>query len=211
MKDLSTFETVKQALNQVVKESDINNGTQNVELVGHFYQQEYIFDKDKQDLQLELTRAVLASDISKIKQLQTDMEKLPKPKIVMEFKLLTVIPRLQGTKILSDGDKQYKISMENVGSLFIPEDAVHLGLIGYDETEEKARDAQGRETPIIKFVVQKGIIDVAAPIVDRFDKVIRPKRAYVTAISYGSMQLAGKLLNTERLSKRRRFGFDEQA
>lgn len=210
MKDLSKFNVVKQALEQIVAESDVNNGTHGAELLAYFWQQEYIYDEKRQTLQNMLAKAVLGSDLELVKAYQKDLEKLPKPKIVMEFKLKTPIPRLQGTKVITDGEKTFKIHMENVTSLFIPEDAVKLGLLEYEETKDTAKDAQGRETTIIKLHIKKGLIDVAAPVVDRFDRVLRPKRAYVTAISYGAMQTAGRLMNQERMNKRRRTGFDEQ-
>ena len=210
MKDLSKFQVVKEALDKIVAESDVNNGTQGVDFLCHFWQQESAFDEKRQAAQMELTRHILEGSLDKVKEAQKLMENLPKPKIVMEFRLLQPIPRLQGTKVITDGDKTYKISMDNVMSLFIPEDAVKLGLLEYEETENKARDAQGRETTIIKLRLKKGIVDVAAPRLDRNDKVIVPKRAYVTAISYGAMQIAGRMLNQEKQAKRRRTGFDEQ-
>jgi hypothetical protein len=210
MKDLSKFAVVKQALEQIVAESDVNNGTQGAELLAHFWQQEYIYDETRDKLRNEIAKAVLQSRLDDVKKYQDEINKLPKPKIVMEFKLLTPIPRLQGTKVITDGEKTFKIHMENVSSIFVPEDAVKLGLLEYEETKDVARDAQGRETTVIKLRIKKGLIDVAAPIVDRFDKVLRPKRAYVTAISYGAMQTAGRLMNQEKQNKRRRTGFDEQ-
>ena len=209
MKDLSKFEVVKQALEKVVAESDVNNGTQGTEILCYYWQQEYIHDENRQNIQNNIAKSVLSGDIEGVKKFQKQLETLPKPKIVMEFKLLNPIPRIQGTKIISDGEKQYKIHMENVSSLFVPEDAVHLKLLEYEETADVLKDAQGRDSTVIKLHLKKGIIDVAAPIIDRFDRVLRPKRAYVTAISYFAMQTAGRILNNERQAKRRRTGFDE--
>lgn len=211
MKDLSMFNSVKQALEQVVAESDVNNGTQGITLIAHFWSQEYVFDEKRENLRTEIARAVLQSRLEDVKKLQSEMDALPKPKIVMEFKLLEPIARLQGTKIISDGEKTYKISMENVTSLYVPEDAVHLGLLEYEETDTVLKDSMGRDSQVINLRIKKGIIDVAAAVLDRNDKMVRNKRAYVTAISYSAMQVAGRLMNNERMAKRRRYGFDEQA
>lgn len=210
MKDLSKFESVKKALEQVVAESDVNNGTQGLTLLAHFWEQEYVFDQTRQDLQTKIAQKLLSGTVEGVKELQKQLEGLSKPKIVMEFKLMEPIKRIQGTKILHDGESTYKISMENVTNIFIPEDAVALGLLEYEETEDVMRDSQGRETTVIKLHIKKGLIDVAAPILGKNEKVMRPKRAYVTAISYRAMQIAGELMNKERLGKRRRYGFDQE-
>lgn len=210
MKDLSKFESVKNALEQVVSESDVNNGTTNVDFLCYYWDNEFMFDQKRQDIQVDMARKQLAGDIEAVKKLQKEFAALDKPKIMMEFRLVKPIPKLLGTKIISDGDKTYKITMENVTSLFIPEDAVKLGLLEYEDTTEIVKDARNNDTPIIKLRLKKGLIDVAAPIQDRFGRQIRPKRAIVTATSYRSMQIAGEMLSRERLAKRRRYGFDEQ-
>lgn len=210
MKDLSKFESVKKALEQVVSESDVNNGTSGIELLAHYWSQENVWDKERNSLQTEIAQKLLSNDITDVKALQDKLLKLPKSKIVMEFRLLQPIPRIQGTKIVTDGDKTFKINMENVTMLYVPEDSVKLGLLEYEETGDKATDSMGRETDIIKLHIKKGLIDIAAPVLDRFDRVIRPKRAYVTAISYKAMQVAGELMNRNRLKTKRRYGFDQE-
>jgi hypothetical protein len=210
MKDLSKFAVVKQALEQVIAQSDTNNGTTGAELLAHFWQNDYVFDEKRQAAQTALAKAVLEHRIDDAKKLQKELESLDRPKIVMEFRILTPIPRIQGTKVITDGERTFKISMENVTSLFIPEDAVKLGLLEYEETEEVVKDAQGRDTTVIKLHIKKGLIDVAAPVVDRYGRVLRPKRAYVTAVSYGAMQVAGRVMRNEQNAKRKRTGFEEQ-
>jgi len=210
MQDLSKFIVVKQALEQVVAGSDVNNGTQSVDFLCHYWQSESVYDEKRAALQIEMTRAVLAGDIEGTKLVQAKMDLLPKPKIMMEFRLLQPIARIQGTKTVSDGDRILRISMDNVKSIFVPEDAVNLGLLEYEETEEKATDSMGRETTIIKLRLKKGIIDVTSPKSDRNDKIIVPKRAMVTPISYGAMQVAGRVLYNERIARRKNLGFEEQ-
>jgi hypothetical protein len=211
MKDLKQFTAVKQALEKIVSESDVNNGTSGMTLMAHFWQQEYVYDKARQDIQTEIAKMMLQGmkeGADAVKKKQAELEKLPKPKIVMEFKLLQAIPLIRGTKVIHDGDNHRTISMENITSLFVPEDAVHLGLLQYEETEDVLKDAQGRDTTVIKLHLKKGLIDIAAPIVSANDKVLRPKRAYVTAISYKAMQTAGELMYRERNKTRRTVGFD---
>jgi len=210
MEDLSKFTRVKEAFEQVVQESDVNNGTQGLELLAHFWSQENVFDQKRQDIQTNMAKAVLAGSVELVKQYQEELAKLPKPKIVMLWKLITPIARLEGTMIRHDGDKPFKISMENVQMLYIPEDSVKAGLLTYEETEDKGVDMQGREATIVKLKLVKGIIDVAAPVKDRFDKEVRPKRAFVTIISYRAMQIAGQIMGRQKADARKRYGFDEQ-
>ena len=210
MKDLSKFAAVKQALEKVVQESDVNNGTQGLELLAHFWSQENVFDQTRQDIQTNMAKAVLAGSLELVKQYQDELAKLPKPKIVMLWKLITPIARLEGTMIRHDGQKPYKISMENVTMLYIPEDAVKAGLLTYEETDQRETDMQGREAIVVKLKLVKGIIDVAAPVQDRFGKEVRPKRAFVTIISYRAMQIAGQIMGREKAEVRKRYGFDEQ-
>ena len=211
MKDLSNFQAVKQALEQIASESDVNNGTNGVELLAHYWSYDQMYDENKAKLQTDIARAVINGNLDVVKFKQEELDKLPPSKIIMEWRLVTPIPRLNGTKIVTDGDKTYKLSMDNVTTIYIPEDAIKLGLLEYEETQDMVKDMLGNDTPIVKLHLKKGIIDIAAPKLGRNDKVIVPKRAIVTAISYRAMQTAGRILNDERNAKRRRYGFDEQA
>lgn len=210
MKDLSQFKTVQDVLKQVVVDADANNGTNNLTLLAHFWEEEYVYDEKRMGVQAELVKATFASDHETVIKKQKELATLPKPKVVMVWRLLEPIRVLNGTKTLSDGDKIYRLKMENVTTLYIPEDAVHCGLLMYEETEETLEDKQGRPAKVLKIKLEKGIIDVAAPIVDRNEKIIRPKRAYVTPVSYRTMQITSEMLNKDRLQKRRRYGFDIQ-
>lgn len=213
MEDLSKFTKVKEALEQVVQESDVNNGTNGIELLAHFWSQENVYDEKRQKLQTDIAKAVLAGNLDSVKLFQEELAKLPKPKIVMLWKLLTPIPRLQGTMIRHDGDKPHTISMDNVSILYIPEDSVKAGLFQYEkvEPEQFEKDMQGRDAQVLKLKLVKGIIDVAAPVQDRTGKEVRPKRAFATIISYRAMQIAGQIMGREQADKRKRYGFDEQA
>jgi len=210
MQDLSKFNVVKQALEQVISGSDVNNGTQNVDFLCHYWQSESVYDEKRAALQVEMTRAVLAGNVDETKLIQAKMDILPKSKIMMEFRLLQPIARLQGTKTVTDGEKTLRISMNNVNSIFVPEDAVSLGLLEYEETDQIGHDSMGRETAIIKLRLKKGIIDVTSPKTDRNDRIIVQKRAIVTPISYGAMQVAGRILYNERMARRKNLGFEEQ-
>lgn len=210
MKDLIKFTTVVNALKQVAAENDVNNGTGGIKFLAHFYEQEYVWDKDRHNLQVGVAKSILTGQLGEVTKLQDQLSKLPKPKIVMAWKLMEPIPLIKGTKVLHDGDKQFRIEMKNVGMLYIPEDSIALGLLEYEETKDLAVDSQGREAKILTIHLKKGIIDIAAPIIDRNDKVTRPSRAYVTAISYKSMQVAGQIMYNERMGKKRRYGFTEE-
>lgn len=209
MKSLSQFERVKKALEQVVSESDVTNGTNGLELIAHFWEHEMVSDKNRKDVETSIAKAVINGDLAAISELQKQLSAMPRAKINTVWRLLVPIPRIQGTKTLYDGNKSYQLSMDNVTTLYIPEDAIKLELLDYEETGDMAKDSNGKDTPIIKLIIKKGIIDIAAPITDRKGNVVRAKRAYVTPISYKAMQIAGRVINQEKIDKQKRFGFDE--
>lgn len=209
MKDLSNFEAVKAALTQVQMESDVNNGTQGLKFFASFWQQEAMYDKDRNDLRSKLARAVLKGELAEVTKLQAEMVSLPKPKIMMIFKLTEPIKRLMGTKKIVEGDVQYKLSMNNVEYLYISEDSINLKLLEYQETDMKDVNSLGGEEPILEIHLKKGLIDVAQGVQSRDGREFLPKRAMVTPVSYSAMQVAGELMNREEIKKRRRYGFDQ--
>lgn len=208
MKDFSQFTQVKEALEQVVAESDVNNGTQNVIYTAHFLEQEMAYDENRTKIQNEIARSILMNKIDTIPLLQAQLEILPKPQVIMIWKLVEPIPILTGTKSMKSGDKELRLVMHNVDKIYIPENAVKLGLLEYEETNEMGKDNQGRDAQIVKLRLRKGIIDIAPPIM-RNNKEIRPKRAYVTPISYKALQVAGRMLFNERVNTERMYGFEE--
>lgn len=209
MKDLLKFDSVKKALDAVVAENDVDNGTSGIEFLAHFWEQENIWDGKRHELQTAVAAAWITGDLRLIKEKQTELEKLEKPKIIMAWKLIEPIPNIMGTKILRKDGKSFRLSMKKVDIVYISEDAIKLGLLEYEETNELGQDSQLRDAKIIKIHLKKGIIDVAAPIVDRNGKELRPKRAYVTPISYRSMQVAGEVINRQANEERRRYGYEE--
>lgn len=208
MKSLNQFAQVKQALEQVVAESDVNNGTQGVIYTAHFFEQETAYDEQRAKIQNEIARGILMNKIDHIPVLQAQLESLPKPQIIMVWKLVEPIAVLTGTKPMKSGDKELRLVMHNVDKLYIPENALKLDLIEYEETDQMGKDMQGRDAQIVKLRLRKGIIDVAPPIM-RNTKEIRGKRAYVTPISYKALQVVGSMMFKEKQSAERLYGFEE--
>lgn len=208
MKDFSQFAQVKQALEQVISESDVNNGTQGVIYTAHFFEQEMAYDEQRGKIQNEIARSVLMNKLDNIPALQAQLETLPKPQVIMVWKLVEPIRILTGTKPMRSGDKELRLVMYDVDKLYIPENAVKLGLIEYEETDQMGVDMQGRDAQIVKLRLRKGIIDIAPPIM-RSGKELRPKKAYVTPISYKALQTAGSMMFKERQNAERLYGFEE--
>jgi len=209
MKDLMEFEDVKTALSTVVSESDVNNGTNGIEFLAYSYSRDTVYDKKKAENQVKMAKAILTGDLEAASEVQKLMDNPEPTKVITIWKLIEPLKRISGTKILHDGDKTYQLSMENVALIHIPEDSIRLGLIEAEETEEEAENIYGNKVKVLRMRIVKGLIDVAAPIVDRNEKEIMPKRAFVTPISYRAMQIAGELMSRERFAKKRRYGFDE--
>ncbi len=209
MKNLFEFEEVKTALSSVVAESDVNNGTQGMEFLAYSYSRESVYDKKKQENQIRMAKAVLAGDLKAIEEAQVLLEKPEPTKVITVWKLMEPIRKVQGTKIISNGDKKYSISMENIQLLHIPEDSIRLGLVEGEETGEEAENIYGTKVKVLKLRIVKGLIDIAAPVLDRWEKEIMPKRAFVTPISYRAMQIAGEFMAKDKFAQKRRYGFDE--
>lgn len=210
MKNLMEFDSVKNALSQVVAMSDVDNGTNGMELLAYPYSKDTVYDKEDAANRVKMAKALLTGDLATAAETQKILEQPRTPKVIMIWRLMTPIKRLSGTKILIDSGKTFTLAMEDVKELHIPEDTIRLGVIQAEESGEMAENIYGQPVPILKLKIAKGLIDVAAPVLDRFDKEIMPKRAFVTAISYRSMQVAGEILSRERFAKKRRYGFDEQ-
>lgn len=209
MKKLGEFDDVKTALSQVVAESDVNNGTLGMEFLAYSYSRETVYDKKKAENQTKMAKALLSGDLKAAEEAQKLLESPEPTKVITVWKLVEPIRRIQGTKLLHDGDKTYSISIEDVKLLHIPEDSIRLGIVEAEETDDEEENIYGNKVKVLRMKIVKGLIDVAAPVLDRFDKEIMPKRAFVTPISYRAMQVAGDLMSKERFAKKRRYGFDE--
>lgn len=209
MKNLANLPVVVQALSQVVADSTIDNGTAGRKMIAHFWENEYVYDKDRAELQTKITKAIFSRDLKAVEALQEQIAQLGKPQIIMIWKLLEPITKIKGTKVVYDGEKTYQPVMNNVTTLHISEDCVKLGLLEYEETDQTMVDSHGKEAQVVILHLKKGIIDVKEAIRDRNNKVIREARAAVTPISYKSMQVAGKIIRLEEDNKRKLFGFEE--
>lgn len=203
------FEVVKAALSSVVAQSDVNNGTNGMEFLAYSYSRDTVYDKKRAENQVNMAKAILAGDLPKAEEVQKLMDNPEPVKIITVWKLVEPIRRISGTKVISDGDKKYSLHMDNVDILHIPEDSIRLGLIEAEETDNIAQNIYGNDVKVLRMKIVKGLIDVAAPVMDRFDREILPKRAFVTPISYKAMQVAGEMMSKERFAKKRRYGYDE--
>lgn len=218
MKSILQFEAVRSALEQVVAESDKTNGTRGLELYCYYWNHENQFDEKRQTLMNEMGRLVLLGKPEDAAKVRDEIEKLDKPKIIMEFKLMQPIPMVRGTKTMTDGSKMYTIQAENVVSIFIPQDSLYGDLAEFEETDDVAKDILGRDTKVIKLKIKKGILDVASEQLDIRDsrkpleqrRIRVPKRVYLTAMSYHTLQIVGRLKAQEENARFRRFGFTEQ-
>lgn len=213
MKKLKEFEPVKQALIRVATEASIafDNGTYGKELFCQYWNKEEVYDKERNDKEIEIARSILTGKADLVPGLKAELAAMPKPKINMIFRLMEPMKRLVGSKIAHDGGKVYSPIMEDIRDIYIPEDALDMDLVEFEDTEHKAVDEHGNETPVIKLKLVNAMLDVKEGKVDWKDetKEIRAPRVYVTAISYRSMQVAGKIMNNEGIKRRGMYGFNE--
>ena len=208
MKDLMEFARVKDVLEKVVAESDVDNGTKGMEFTAHFWEQNNIFNKQKNELLGKLGTAWMNGDV---KSFEEDADKMNDIESTMKMLTWNIIPSIglvYGTKQYKEDGKVYRLKMENISKLYISETAVRLKLIQFEETNEMALDAMGRETPILRMKLVKGLIDIAPPVSNWKGIEIVPKRAFVTAISYSALQIAGELKAEMNRRSKKRIGYD---
>ena len=212
MESLSNFPALKEALSQLVVETDVDNGTNGMEFLAYWYAKDFVRDEKRDDLNKQIARAVLTGTVEQVEELQAKLSLLPRPQIMMEWKLMEPIAKLRGTKVGTlkrNGEvRRFKLEMSNVTSIFISEKAAQLGLIEYERTDIVAQDANGRDSIVVRMVLKKGLIDVAAPIYFG-DKEVRGKRAYVQAVSNKALQVVGSMLFQEKKEENRLLGYDE--
>lgn len=202
------FGKVQDILNQVIVESDVDNGTKGLVFTAHFWKEELVFNKDQHSLMGKLGSAWLNGDLQLFEKLSEEQSSIKPTQKMMTWAIVPAIPQIKGTKNYKEGSKMWKLKMDNVSKLYISENAVKLKLIVFEETDIMGKDAQGRETPILKMCLKKGIIDVAPPTVNWRGEEVVPKRAFVTPISFHALQIAGELKAGEDRKTRRRYGFD---
>jgi hypothetical protein len=210
MKKLSQMEAVIKVLQTVQTEATVghSNGTTGKELLCHIWDNEPIFDKVRNDKETELAKAILLSNSADVTRLMAEIETLPAPKTVLIFKLLEPIRRLNGTKVSLAGGKTYQPVMEKVEYIYIPEDAIDLDLVAYDEVGDKAMDKHGNEVDVIRLKIMKGLLDVKEGKKNWKGDVVRNSRCYVTAISFRAMQVAGKIMFNNEQDERRVYGME---
>jgi hypothetical protein len=211
MKDLSALPALKAALAQIVTESDVDNGTAGMEFHAYWYATEFIHNPERDAINRDIAKAVLSGGHAKVLELQEALAKLARPEIMMEWRLLEPIKALKGTKNIAikrgEDTKRYELNMKDVKSIYVSESASKMKLIKWEETEEVREDSQGRESKVLRMILVKGLVDVAAPIIIN-KKEVRGKRAYVTPISYKALQVAGSMMFKERIEDNKVEGFD---
>jgi len=211
MKSLKNFEPVMKAISKVATEVSVghDNGTLGREFLCHYYDKEETFDKARQEILQALGRAMIKDEKHLIKTLQDKLVGLPPTKVNLIFKLTEPIKRLIGTKVQHDGETQYHPIMNNVKFIYVPEDAIDMEFLSFEETPDKDVDKFGNEAVIIKLKLDKGILDVKEGKLNWKDQEIRESRAYVTPVSFRAMQIAGKIMGEEQNKKRKMYGYGE--
>ena len=212
MNSLRNFQPVINALSQVAKEASVanDNGTAGKQYICHYWDNESVYDQKRAELDTQIAIAVLSGKLAEVAELRAKLAVLPSAKVNMVFKLMEPIRRVQGTKVvIGNDDKTYSPSMVDVQYLYIPEDAVEMELLQYEEIKgEVAQDKHGNDTAVIELKLVSGMIDVKEALYDRKGKMTRAPRASVTAISYRAMQVAGRIMYNSKESMRKVFGME---
>lgn len=214
MQKLSQFKAVQDALTQVATEMTINhnNGSYGKSYFCHYWNKEDVVDKEKQKKEIELARAILlGSSPAEVLAIKDELAAMPKAKVNLIFKLIEPIKRLKGSKIAYDNNKTYSPVMENVEYFYISEDTLGLDVLEFEELQDSRDDIQGNPTPIINLRLTNAMLDVKEGMLDWKDntKELRAPRAWVTPISFRSMQIVGKIMNEDKAKKRGLYSYLE--
>lgn len=205
------FKPVVDALAQVAKDAvqTHDNGTAGKTYLAHYWGDEQQTDTVRNQLNQDMTRAIL-KDPGAVAGIRAKILVLPPPKINMIFKLMEPIAHLVGTKIVKSGNKSFCPLMENVQFIRVPQDALEMDLLEYEEVKNKFEvDSDGEKTPVIKLKLKYGILEVTEKYTNWKGEVTRPSMAFVSAMSYRAMQIAGKILGKEEVDERRVSGMTE--
>lgn len=199
MNNLSNFKPVVDALARVARQASISNdnGTSGQAYECHYYDYEDGYDKAKSDLELAMGKAMFSGKTEEVKRILGEIENLPPVRRTLMFKLLTPIRRLQGSKIEKAGDKTYSPVMTNVDIIHIPEDAVNMGILDYEESTDMVEDRRGEATPVIRIKLTACMLDVKEAMTDAKGNITRAARANVTPLSYRSMQVVGAMMSRD--------------
>jgi hypothetical protein len=211
MKDLSKFEPVKRALQQVVKEATLvhDNGTYGMVVLCHYWDNEPVYSSEREECMRNIAKFQILGNKEMERTERLRLAALPAPEIDMIFRLLEPIPRLVGTmEIYDDKGKRFSPILENVTELHIPQRVVDDGLVDYEEVKDKFdTDKMGQPAQIIKLKIKGAIIDVTRS--RKLRNQIIPSKAMVTSVSFKALSAAGKMLWQEQNKRDDRFGFQE--
>lgn len=205
---LNTLKAVADALAHIQERKVIShdNGTFGRMFECYFWTHELTKDKTRQELEVAAAKYQLLGKSDQLKEVAHKIQELPLPPVNMVFKLVSPITMLQGTKVISYQGKPYPVKMENVEYIYIPQDIVNGDFTSYVETGSMSSDMAGNDQPIIKLTLDRCILDVKEGARNNKGEVWRLPRAYVTAISFRSMQVAGSMMNTQRNTLNKLYG-----
>lgn len=210
MKSLLEFANVKLAIEQAISASDVDNGTRGIEFDAICIRSHTAYQAERVEIQKDMVAALRESKLDEYMRLEGEMKKLPDPTVFTIWKLVRSMKDLKGTMIRIDKTNRYSLLMPLVEEVWIPSVFMGADAIVGEETGKNWKNPLGKELPIVKLKLLKGLIDVFAPVMSFKGKEILPKRAMCTLLSLRAMQITGELSARERTDQRRRYGFDAE-
>lgn len=197
---LKNYQKVEQVLKAIA--SGATNGN-SMQVKCYHFDTQYVKTPEYVALEKQIIQKKFTSkDYSKeFEQLNS----LPKGKALLVFKLLEPMT-IRGTKQMIFEGKTVKPEAKNCTEIYIAEDIINNDAAGlqYEQTEDTEKDAAGQDSPVIILDLGKCIIDVVQGKRDWKDqsKWLVAPRAYVTDISFRSMQIVGSMIGKEEAKNR---------
>lgn len=202
---------IKGAMEQVIINSDVNNGTQGIEFQCVLHRVQLGYDADRKSIEAKMNSAMIKRDLKTYEELEKKLSELPEVSKFFIFKLLKPMKGLKSTLERRVGNKIGILTMD-VDEVWMTDFFMKAGGALADTTDKKWKDpSTGKEYDIIKVKLNKGLIDVFPPKFSTYRDTqteIIPKRAMCTLLSLHSMQVLGRLSSRERADYTKLYGFD---
>lgn len=211
MKNLLSFANVKNAVEQAIIASDVDNGTRGLTFDAVCITTHTAYQKESVELQKLMADALRANRLDEYQKYDKALQELPEPTVFTVWKLIKPLKDLKGTMVKVDKNVKYTLSMPTVEEVWISTVFMKAEAIVGEETGKKWKNPlNNSELPIVKLQLKKGIIDVYAPVRSWNGKELLPKRAMCTLMSLRAQQVTGELSARERAAQNRRYGFDAE-
>lgn len=203
MKKLTSFAVLTSAFESMATSISSKNESSLKTLKVHFLeefsvtvgtnpeQSKKMWDLRRKIFQLQRVPSQAAVVAELLKELEGMKEEDSVPYI--RLRIVEPIPLLTGTKSYSYGDKKKKFSLANVNEFVMKKHLIDMGVVSYDETDEKGVDKAGNPADVILFRLDNCILEPEPAKYNTFGKLVREPQVTLEILSKDVMQTLGRM------------------